>query len=319
MNGPVNCARHGDVTVLTLNHPPVNVLAKPLRVALSALIEQAGQDGAVGAVVLMGAGKAFCAGANLADFETDGLDEPSLHATINSQLEALDKPVVAAIHGTAVGGGLELALSCHYRLCTPDAKLGLPEITLGFFPGAGGTQKLPRAIGLEPALELILSGRTVRAGDWAGTPLVDAVVQGDLLEAAVAFARDRADKRPLPRLRDRRVAHPTANAVLQAARRNVATDPRAWPASNIAIDAIERSLGDFDAGMRWEIEHFRAQAATEAARAMREAFLAQAQARKLARPAARDTSSADLIGASGSVTRDDRIPRAPASGPSQNA
>jgi len=301
MTGPVSYARRGEVAVLTLNLPPVNVLAMPLRIALSACLEQASRDPAVRTVVLIGAGKVFCAGAELADFDTDGLDEPSLHATISEQIESMDKPVVAAVHGSALGGGLELALSCHYRLCTPDAKLGLPEITLGFFPGAGGTQKLPRAIGLEAALDLILSGRTVPASAWAGTALVSALAEGDLLECAVAFALEHAEARPLPRLRDRRVEHPSAQALLQLARRSAAADRRAWPGTALAIDAIEHSLADFKAGMRFEIEHFRAQAATEPARALRYGFLARTQARKLAGlapdAAARPIKRALVIGA----------------------
>jgi len=283
MSNAVSYEVRAGVACLTLNLPPVNTLDSPLRQSLSACLETAALDPSVEAILISGQGRVFCGGANLAAFETDGLAEPTLHDTINRQIETLGKPVVAAIHGAALGGGLELALSCHYRLWQSGTRLGLPEITLGFMPGAGGTQKLPRAIGLLPALNLILSGRTALIEEYADTALADAVVASgiDFTEAALNFALECSARRPLPRLRDRAVDDPDAAALLQFARRNLGRG-RGWPGSAAAIDAIARTVDGtaFDDAMRQEFTVFQDLAQRPEARALRYQFLAKSRVGK---------------------------------------
>ncbi len=166
---------HGSVAVITLNNPPVNGLGLATRTAAVAGIRQAEADPAVTAIVITGAGKAFSGGADIREFNSPkALTEPSLH-TLIATAEGAAKPVVAAIHSVCMGGGLELALGCHYRVAAPGAQIALPEVKLGLLPGAGGTQRLPRVLGLEQALDMILTGAPVLSDKLAGTPLFDRV------------------------------------------------------------------------------------------------------------------------------------------------
>eukprot|EP01036_Dinobryon_divergens_P045717 gene45717-61113_t len=161
---------HGDVALITLNNPPVNGLGHQTRVALMDALSHALADAAVQAIVITGAGKAFCGGADIREFDTPAaFQEPNLH-TVIAALEQSTKPVVAAIHGTVMGGGLELALGCHYRIAAPGCNVALPEVKLGLVPGAGGTQRLPRALGVEPALNMIVSGEPVKSELLAQIP-----------------------------------------------------------------------------------------------------------------------------------------------------
>ncbi len=268
-----------------LDHPPVNALDLGLRAALAHELDLALHDPDVSAVVLLGKGRAFCGGANLAAFETDGLDEPTLHATINGMIEHAHKPVIAAIHGVALGGGLELALSCHYRVWQRGSRFGLPEVSLGFMPGAGGTQKLPRALGLLPALNLILTGRQVPIDSVEDSALVDALVpaEADLQAAALEFASTLTPDTPLPRLRDRKLDEPDAPAMLQFARRQFRRGRHAMPGTAAAIDAVAHTVDGtpFDEAMQHEFLVFRDLAQQPAARALRYQFLAK---RRAARP-----------------------------------
>src|SRR6187551_460751 len=157
----ITTTRQGDVLILTSDNPPVNALGAAVRQGLQAGIEQARDDDSIKAVVIACAGKTFFAGADITEFGKP-MQEPSLPLLVD-QIEALDKPVIAAIHGTALGGGLEVALAAHYRIAVPSAKLGLPEVKLGILPGAGGTQRLPRVAGVEFALELAAKGDPVSA------------------------------------------------------------------------------------------------------------------------------------------------------------
>src|SRR5258708_19036850 len=196
--GPAEYSTRGAVAVITLNNPPVNGLGHALRRGIVEGLDRAAADPGVKAVVLAGAGKSFSAGADIREFGTPQMTaDPSLHAVIQA-VEASPKPVVAAIHGVAMGGGLELALACHYRVAASSAQVALPEVKLGLLPGAGGTQRLPRAVGLETALNMIVSGTTVPAAQLARTRLFDALVEGDLLEEAAPFAETVPDRRPLP-------------------------------------------------------------------------------------------------------------------------
>src|SRR5262249_19766760 len=199
-------ATQGSTAVIRLDNPPVNGLAHAVRAEILAGLDRANADPAVSAVVLCGAGKSFSAGADINELGTPkSSQEPNL-PTLIREIERSAKPVIAALHGLAMGGGLELALGCHYRVSAPGTQIALPEVKLGLLPGAGGTQRLPRAVGLETALNLIVSGASVPPEKLAKTDLFDEMIEGDLLAGAVAFAGRVAVQRPLPILRDRRVA-----------------------------------------------------------------------------------------------------------------
>src|ERR1700733_13796009 len=202
INAVTDLTREGDIAVLTIDSPPVNALSADVRTGLRDGVQQAAADPAVKAIVLICAGRTFIAGADIAEFgkPAKGASLPE----IQNALEGGPKPVIAAIHGTALGGGFEVALMCHYRVAVPSAKLGLPEIKLGLIPGAGGTQRLPRLAGVENALNLILSGTPFGAKQALDWNVVDALVEeGKLREGAIAFARKVIDTQmPLRRIRD---------------------------------------------------------------------------------------------------------------------
>ena len=273
---------HTDVAVLTLDLPPVNSLGLAMRQALAAGLQRAQDDPQVQAIVLTGAGKAFSGGADITEFGHDAaFAEPNLH-TLIAMVEGCSKPVVAALHSVCMGGGLELSLACHYRMATPDCKLGLPEVKLGLLPGAGGTQRLPRLIGLEPALNMIVSGQPVPANAFAGTPLVHALIEGDLVEGAVAFAAQVAARgEPLPRARDLKVKQPNADAFLQFARNTVAAASKPFPAPLQCVEAVAASLKPFDEGLQTERTLFQALMQTPESRALRHVFQAERAAAKV--------------------------------------
>ena len=198
---PISTARHGDVLVVTSNNPPVNALGAAVRQGLVAAIEEAEGDDAIKAVVIRCEGQTFFAGADITEFGKPPV-MPWLPSVVDT-IENCSKPVVAAIHGTALGGGLEVALGCHYRVAVRDAKLGVPEVKLGLLPGAGGTQRLPRVAGVQKALEMVTSGAMISAKDAVDVGLVDRIVEGELLQHAVAFAEEVRDIRPLPKSSER--------------------------------------------------------------------------------------------------------------------
>jgi 3-hydroxyacyl-CoA dehydrogenase len=176
----------GRVAVLAIDNPPVNALGHAVREGIIARVEQAAADNGVDAIVLIGAGRTFPAGADIREFDQPAR-EPHLVAVVD-RMDTIEKPIVAAIHGTALGGGLELALGCHFRVASTDARVGLPEVNLGIFPGAAGTQRLPRVAGLDHALEMIVSGKPVGAATAHEYGIVDEIVEGDLRAGAVVFA-----------------------------------------------------------------------------------------------------------------------------------
>ena len=275
-------AVHGPVAVVTLNNPPVNGLGHALRSGIVAALDQALADPQVQAIVLTGSARAFSGGADVREFGTPKAgQEPTLPSVIRA-LDGATKPVVAAIAGVCLGGGLELALGCHYRVALPDASLGLPEVKLGLLPGAGGTQRLPRLIGLEPALNMIVSGQPVPADAFAGTPLVHALIEGDLVEGAVAFAAQVAARgEPLPRARDLKVKQPNADAFLQFARNTVAAASKPFPAPLQCVEAVAASLKPFDEGLQTERTLFQALMQTPESRALRHVFQAERAAAKV--------------------------------------
>jgi 3-hydroxyacyl-CoA dehydrogenase len=191
------------VAVIAFANPPVNGLAHAVRAELAGALERARTDPGVRAVVLTGAGGLFSGGADIREFGTPASTaEPTLRQLIE-QVETSTKPVVAAIAGTCLGGGLELAMAAHYRVASGNAMLGLPEVKLGLLPGAGGTQRLPRLVGAERAIEMIVGGEPVPAAGFAGTALIDSMTDGDVLAAAVSFASSsEVATTPLPRARD---------------------------------------------------------------------------------------------------------------------
>ncbi len=271
------------VAVITLNNPPVNGLGLSTRAGIVEGLERAQNDSSIRAIVLTGAGKAFSGGADITEFNTPkATQEPTL-ATVIKAIEGSAKPVVAAIHSVAMGGGLELALGTHYRLASSGAQIALPEVKLGILPGAGGTQRLPRAIGLEAALNMIVSGTPVMSEKLAGTGLFDEVVEGDLLEAALAFARKVGEKEgPHPRIRDRKIEHPNAEGFIQFARNSVAAVAEHFPAPHKCIDAVEAGVKNgFDKGLAFERECFVSLVQTPESRALRHAFFGERAANKI--------------------------------------
>ena len=274
------------------------------RTAAVAGIERALADAAVSAIVITGAGKAFSGGADIREFNSPkALAEPSLHTFI-ATAEGSTKPVVAAIHTICMGGGLELSLGCHYRVALPGARIALPEVKLGLLPGAGGTQRLPRVLGLEQALTMIVSGEPVLSEKLADTPLFDRVFApgADLIAEAVAFAEGVADIRPLPKVRERTVDHPHAQAVLQTAREQAAAKAPGYPAPLECIATVGASVTmPFEDGMKFERERFMHLIQSTESKALRHAFFAERVAGKVPHVPAdtplRTISSAAVIGA----------------------
>ncbi len=200
---PISTRKHGDVLIISSNNPPVNALGHAVRQGLVAAIDEAEGDDSVNAVVIVCEGQTFFAGADVSEFGTPKAFEQPMLPQVVDRIEASAKPVVAAIHGTALGGGLEVALSCHYRVAVPDARLGVPEVKLGLLPGAGGTQRLPRAAGVQKALEMAATGTPISAKAAFDCGLVDRLIEGELLPHAVAYAEEVRDVRPLPRTSER--------------------------------------------------------------------------------------------------------------------
>ncbi len=277
----------GDIAIITLNNPPVNGLGLSTRQGIADGMAQANADTAVKAIVITGAGKAFSGGADIKEFgKPTALQEPNLLSVIGV-LENSAKPVVAAIHTVVMGGGLELALGCHYRVVAPGTGVALPEVKLGLLPGAGGTQRLPRVLGVEPALNMIVSGETIKAEMLAMAPgqkLFDKMAASaeSVLEEAIAFARDKADVRPLPLVRDLKCKHPQGDAYFQFARNMVKGMSKNFPAPAKCVDAVEAATKKkFDEGMAVEREIFINLMWTAESRSLRHLFLSERAASKI--------------------------------------
>jgi 3-hydroxyacyl-CoA dehydrogenase len=273
----------GAVAVITLTNPPVNALNLGLRTGIADGLERAAGDASIRAVVIVGSGNAFCGGADVGEFGLPAMfASPSL-ADLFAQVENSPKPVVAAINGLALGGGLELAMACHYRVAAAGAQLGLPEVKLGILPGAGGTQRLPRLVGLERALNMIVSGNPVSARDLAKTDLLDSIADGEVLAAAVALAgRIVAEKSALKKARDIKINFPNAEAFLDFARGAVAPLAKNYPAPLKCIDAVEAAvLKPFEEGLKVENSLFIELVNTPQSKALRHAFFAMRAAAKI--------------------------------------
>jgi 3-hydroxyacyl-CoA dehydrogenase len=291
--------------VITLDNPPVNGLGHATRAGIAGGIAQANADAAVAAIVLIGAGKAFSGGADIREFNTPSATaEPALNTVIRT-VEASGKPVVAAIGGACMGGGLELALGCHWRVASPGAVIALPEVRLGLLPGAGGTQRLPRVVGVETALRMIVSGASVTAAELRDTRLFDAIVDGDLLEGALAFARQAiAERRPATRVRDIAIDSPEAANLIQSARDKVAIEAKHYPAPQKCIDAVAAAVAmPFDEGLSFERRLFLELVQSPESRALRHAFFAERAAARIPDvPETTPTRKIETIGVVGAGT-----------------
>ena len=286
INSVTDLTREGDIAVLTVNSPPVNALSANVRDGLSAGIAQAAADPAVKAIVLICDGRTFIAGADISEFGKPPKGA-SLH-DVQAAIEGGAKPVIAAIHGSAFGGGFELAQACHYRVAVPSAQFGQPEIKLGIIPGAGGTQRLPRLIGVEKALEANVSGNPFSAKlahEWGA---VDGLVEeGKLREGALAFARKVIDTRmPLRKVRDLNDKIEAARGhreIFDKVRRDNARKYRGFEAWQAVIRAVEAAVDlPFDEGMKREREEFMNLVLTPQARAQRYVFFAERKVWKIA-------------------------------------
>ena len=278
----------GEIAVISLNNPPVNGLGLSTRLGIVHRLQEALDDAQVKAIVLTGHGKAFSGGADIKEFGTPkAVQDPNLLSVIQA-LEDSPKPVVAAVHTVAMGGGLELALGCHYRMAAPGASIALPEVKIGLIPGAGGTQRLPRVLGVEPALNLMVSGEPIKSEMLAALPgqkLFDkmATSAASLLDEAITFARSIADIRPLPRIRDLPCKHPQGDAYFQFARNMVKGMSKHFPAPAKCVDAVEAGTKmSFDKGLANERELFLGLFLTPECRALRHLFVSQRAASKIA-------------------------------------
>jgi 3-hydroxyacyl-CoA dehydrogenase len=277
--------RRGTVAVLQIDNPPVNGLGHLTRRTLAEGLEQALDDGAVKAVVITGTDRVFSGGADIREFNTPAaLAEPNLLQLID-QVERSPKPVIAAINGVCMGGGLELALGCNYRIATPDASMGLPEVKIGLLPGAGGTQRLPRAVGAEKGLRMITTGDPIKSDDALKSGLVERIVDRGSFDGVLAFAKEVAARPSHPNLRDRKVAVPTgadAAAMFAAARAEVAKQARGLPAPLKCVDAVEAAVTrPFDEGLGFERGLFIELVQSPESKALRHAFFAERAAAKI--------------------------------------
>jgi 3-hydroxyacyl-CoA dehydrogenase len=274
------------IGVITVDNPPVNALSPGVPEGIVENVERGNADPAIKAMVLIGAGRSFIAGADIRTFGTNR-PPPVPGRRPHQILDASAKPVVAAIHGYALGGGLEIALSAHYRIAVPSAKVGLPEVLIGILPGSGGTQRLPRLIGPKAAMEMIVSGRHVPADEAKGLGIVDELVEegADLRQAAIVMARRVAEIKPLPRIRDRDDKLSEAKAdpgIFDAMRKSIARRARNQKAPYNCIAAVEAACNlPFEDGIRRERELFDELENSAEARALRYAFFAEREVAKL--------------------------------------
>ena len=283
MTSPISTTRHGDVLIVTSNNPPVNALGAAVRQGLVAAIDQATRDDAIKALVIRCEGQTFFAGADITEFGKPPV-MPWLPEVVDA-IENCPKPVVAAIHGTALGGGLEVALGCHYRVALSSAKLGVPEVKLGLLPGAGGTQRLPRIAGVQRALEMVTSGMPIGARDACDIGLVDRIVEGDLAQHAVAFADEVKDIRPLPRSsqRDDKLVEARANpAIFAEFRKANGRKFRGFDAPEANIKAVEAAVAHpYAQGVIEERKLFMELMSGKQSRAQQYFFFAERKAAKI--------------------------------------
>ena len=282
MSEVVNVSMQGEVAVVTVGSPPVNTLTREVRAGLKAAFESLRGNPAVKAVVLACAGKTFLSGGDMREFET-GVQAPGYHEVLRL-IEDSPGPVVAALYGTVMGGGVETALACHYRVAQEGTKLGLPEITLGIIPGAGGTQRMPRLIGLEPALDMMLSGKPLTVADAQKVSLVDTAVAADVTAAAVSYARALvAEGRGPRRTREMAIENRDKAGEIIAARRAAAAKTfRNRNSYNVLLDAVQAAVDlPFDEGIARERELSNQVERAVEGRAFRHLFFSERELRRI--------------------------------------
>jgi 3-hydroxyacyl-CoA dehydrogenase len=270
------------VAVIQLDNPPVNALSRATRQRIATEVVRAENDDAIGAIVLIGSEAFFSAGADVREFNTpEAAAAPTLYMLLDC-VERCTKPVIAAVSGTCLGGGFELALACHYRVALADARVGLPEVKIGLIPGGGGTQRLPRAVGLATALNMVVSGEPVRAADLAKTALFARIVDGDLREGARRFAQE-VMTQPPPRLRDRPARDPLAEPLVAFTRNIVRAKSGPYPAPLACVEAVAAaaSSASFEEGERKEREIFLGLMGAPESRSLRHVFFAERAAAKI--------------------------------------
>jgi 3-hydroxyacyl-CoA dehydrogenase len=277
----------GAVAVITLNNPPVNGWSLAMRVSFAAQVAQANADPAVQAIVVTGAGNAFCGGADIREFGTPkAFQDPNL-PTVLTWAEGSAKPIIAAVHSVALGGGMELVMACHYRIAAPGTIMGMPEVKLGLLPGATGTARLPRLVGAETALNMVVNGDPLKSEVLFALPgqkLIDrmAASKGSLLDEAIAFANEVAAVRPIPRVRDLPCKHPQAEAYFQFARNTVKALAKNYPAPQACVEAIANAVKlPYDKAVAEERKMFVNLMNTPECRALRNAFLGERACSKI--------------------------------------
>ncbi len=280
----VNYDVQQDIAVLTFCNPPVNGMNHDVRVGIVQAVDRANDDDSVKAIVITGANKIFSGGADITEFGTPKVTKHPILRSVIETLEFSQKIVIAAIQGTCLGGGLELSMGAHYRVAHVDANIGLPEVKLGILPGAGGTQRLPRAIGLEKALHMIVTGAFVKGKEFANTGLIDKVVEGDVVQEAVAFAQELVKNNAKPKLlRDEKVAFEgDAQAFLNEQREKLAAANKHYPAPVTCLDAVAGSVFlPFEAGLKQERRLFMGLMSSDESLALRHIFAAERAAYKI--------------------------------------
>ena len=287
MSELVQLTQQADVAIITINNPPVNALSPGVPEGIARALRQAEGNEGTAAVVVIGAGRTFVAGADIRDFQRITSGEAPRTESLLALLPAIEaspKPVVMAIHGAALGGGLELALAGHYRVAAPDAQLGQPEVKLGLIPGAGGTQRLPRLAGIATALEMCATGNPVSAPQALRAGILDRIIEGDLLAGAVTFAREVAGKPPV-KARDHagKLGTPEVNApVFAAARQSAHKKQRGWTAPQVAIDLVEAATRvPFEEGLKLEQARFRECLFSDQSKALIHVFFGEREVAKV--------------------------------------
>jgi 3-hydroxyacyl-CoA dehydrogenase len=305
MTDTARLVRHGTVGVIELDHPPVNALSYGVRRGIGSCFDQALADPEIVAIVLTGAGRLFCGGADLREFNTPAQSAPPGGRELRRLIERAGKPVVAAVHGSALGGGLELALACHYRVAAAGTQLGLPEVRRGLLPGGGGTQRLPRLVGVATALAMIVEGGTVDAAGALAIGLVDRVVDSDLVAAALAFARDAAARGgPHPVLADRPVAAEGTDALFADTRARLAREQRGLAAPPECLACVEAATRlPFEQGLDFERERIQVLVEGVQSKALRHLFFAEREAARIpGLPAGTPARAVERVGIVGAGT-----------------
>ncbi|MEK6410484.1 MAG: 3-hydroxyacyl-CoA dehydrogenase NAD-binding domain-containing protein [Acidobacteriota bacterium] len=288
MNELVSQTREGEIAIITINNPPVNALSPGVPEGIAAAIKAAAEDDSVKGVVLIGGGRTFIAGADIKEFGkvTSGEKGRGSLLPLLLAIEDCPKPTVAAIHGTAFGGGLEVAMAFHYRVAAPTAQVGQPEVKLGIIPGAAGTQRLPRLAGVAKAVEMCAFGEPVKASEALKAGIIDRIIEGDLLQGAVEFLREaiaRNERHPKTRERDEKLGDPDSNAAaFSAAREQAKKTRRRMTAPLAAIEAVEASTKlSFDEGCKRETELFRECLFSDQSKALIHVFFGEREVAKI--------------------------------------